>query len=173
MPKVKSKKEGKLPCGRPMPDWLESKYSSVEKRFETLKTKHDAYVQSQKLNKSDSRTLILKTVAQYESHFTPAELIERVAKIDSKIGPATVYRSIQFFVQAGILRETLAKETGEKVYEVESSRHHDHIVCLDCDAILEFHEHKIEILQEKVLKNLGFKEARHRHVIYAHCEYKN
>jgi Fur family ferric uptake transcriptional regulator len=166
------KKSGKLPCGRPIPDWLEAKYTTSDKRFTLLKTKLDAFVSSQKLNKSDSRIQILEIVSQYESHFTPAELIVRVTKAYPKIGSATVYRNIQSFVQAGILRETFAKDTGEHVYEVESTKHHDHIVCLDCDAILEFHESKIEILQEKVLKDLGFREARHRHVIYAHCEYK-
>lgn len=173
MPTSKDKKTGKLPCGRPLPDWREASHSTKEKRLAKLKAKLNDYVTNKKLNKSTSRTQVLEALIQFETHFTATELIQRVAKAHPKIGPATVYRSIQCFYDAQIIRETLSKDSGEKVYEVESTEHHDHIVCLDCDAILEFHESKIEALQEKVMHAMGFKEERHRHVIYAHCLFKN
>lgn len=166
------KKVGKLPCGRPVPDWLESKHSSKEKRLERLTAKLDAFVSTQKLNKSHSRVRVLEIATAFETHFTPADLIARVANKYPKIGAATVYRCIQIFSQSGILRETLAKDTGERVYEIESTHHHDHIICLDCDAILEFHEPQIEVMQQKILKKLGFCEEKHRHVIYARCQYR-
>lgn len=165
-------KKGKLPCGRPLPDWRESHHSTQEKRLLRLKNALNAYVSKNQLNQSTARTQVLEIVVQFESHFTATDLIERISKTHPKIGAATVYRSLQSFLSAEIIRETFSKDSGEKVYEVESTEHHDHIVCLDCDAILEFHESKIEVLQEKVLHALGFKEARHRHVIYAHCEFK-
>jgi Fur family transcriptional regulator, ferric uptake regulator len=167
-----AKKKGALPCGRPAPEWLETQFTDKEHRLELLKKKLDDYVASNKLNQSDSRLQILKVVAEYESHFTAHELIERIAKISPVTGTATVYRSIQFFVQAGILRETLATESGERIYETELNHHHDHIVCIDCGAILEFHEQAIESLQKKVLTKMDFRESHHRHVVYAHCEYK-
>ena len=125
------------------------------------------------MKQSDSRFKILEIVADYQSHFSTAQLIAKVADTHPSVGAATVYRSIPFFVDAGILTETLATDSGEKIFEVQSARHHDHIVCLDCDAILEFHEPEIEALQQRVLGTMGFREARHRHVIYAHCEYKS
>ncbi len=151
---------------------MESHFTDKDKRLEVLRKKLTAYVAAKKLNQSRSRTKILDAVVQFESHFTASQLIAAVTKADPKIGAATVYRSIVFFTGAGIMRDTLSTDSGEKVYEVESTRHHDHIVCLDCDAILEFHEPKIEDAQEKVLEKLGFRQARHRHVIYAHCEYR-
>ena len=178
MRELKGKKSnaGRLPCGRPVPGWDESQRSAgpeqFKVRFEALRKKLDIYVKARGLKQSDSRIKILEVVADYESHFSTSQLIARVAEAHPKVGAATVYRSIPFFVGAGILTETLATDSGEKIFEVPSTRHHDHIVCLDCDAILEFHESEIEALQQKVLKGLGFREARHRHVIYAHCEYR-
>jgi len=167
-----SKKTGKLPCGRPIPDWREARFGSSDKRREQSSKKLDAYVSTQRLNRSESRLQCLEVVAAFENHFTASQLITAMARSYPRVGAATIYRSIQVFLQANILRETLSTDSGEKVYEVESARHHDHIICLDCDAILEFHESGIERLQEKVLRRLDFREARHRHVIYAHCEYR-
>lgn len=172
MKSAKRGKSGLLPCGRPLPDWREAHLSTREKRLQKLTAILENHVKSHKLNQSSARLQVLESLVEFETHFTASDLIERVASRFPKIGPATVYRSIQVFTEAGMLRETLSTDSGEKVYEIESAEHHDHIVCLDCDAILEFHESKIEALQERVIQSLGFKEVRHRHVIYAHCEYK-
>ncbi len=163
----------KLPCGRPVPSWAESQYSTKEERFKLLKSKLDLFVVERKLHQSESRIKILSIVAQHESHFTVIGLIARVAKLFPNVGPATVYRSMQIFAEAGIVSETLIKDTGEKVFEISATRHHDHIVCIDCDEIFEFHETKIEKLQEEVVSKLRFHEARHSHVIYAHCLYRD
>ena len=88
------------------------------------------------------------------------------------IGAATVYRSIKVLCDAKILRETLVDADGRVVYEVFDEDHHDHIVCLDCGAIFEFHDSLIESRQERVAGELAFAPVRHRHVIYARCEYK-
>jgi Fur family ferric uptake transcriptional regulator len=70
-----------------------------------------------------------------------------------------------------ILKESLMDVQGRVVYERFDEGHHDHIVCLDCGQILEFHDDEIEAQQQKVTKKLRFEEVRHRHVIYARCSY--
>lgn len=160
-----------LPCGRPIPSCSKSRSSTNEARFEVLKKKLEHFVAERKLHQSESRIKILNIVAQYGSHFTVIELIPIVAKHFPSVGAATIYRSMQIFTEAGIVRETLMKTTGEKVFEIHTPHHHDHIVCTDCDAIFEFHELKIEKLQAEVVSKLGFQEVRHHHVIYASCAY--
>ncbi len=111
-------------------------------------------------------------VLELADHFSGPELVKKVRKTHPEIGPATVYRCLPVLLEAGVLRDSLTDKAGQSVYEVQRNEHHDHVVCLDCRAILEFHEVGIESLQEKVLARLGFQEVHHSHVVYAHCQYR-
>ena len=55
-------------------------------------------------------------------------------------------------------------------YELSSSEHHDHIVCVDCHAIIEFHDESIENRQQELTQELGFTAQDHQHVLYASCD---
>lgn len=110
--------------------------------------------------------LILKTA----DHMDAQEIVERVRKHDSKIGIATVYRNIKVLCDAGILELTHHDAGGRNHYEIHEKGAHDHIICLDCGAILEFHDAKIETLQKKAATKMGFTINDHRNVIHAHCK---
>lgn len=156
-----------LPCGR-----VQAQSPAAPAGSSSIWDKLEKHVSSQSLNKSESRNKIVDVISSQTTHFTALELVKRVQQNHPSIGAATIYRNLPVLVEAGILRESLSDESGQAIYEVEDEgEHHDHIVCLDCNAILEFHEEKIEALQDKVLIKLGFKQARHRHVVYAHCDY--
>jgi Fur family ferric uptake transcriptional regulator len=162
-----SKQPRSFPCGRPR---AARKGRSASR--ELLEKLHH-YQSSQKLNRSQTREKILAVLATQSDHFVGPELVEKVRKAHPEIGAATVYRNLPVFLEAGIIRESLTDRNGQVVYEVQhSGHHHDHVVCLDCRAILEFHEVGIESLQAKVLERLGFQEVQHSHVIYAHCIYR-
>ena len=159
-------RKGLLPCGRPAPHADEA--CPAEAYYQN-KLKH--YSTREGLNRSEARDRVLSVVANQAKHFTAQSLVKEVQAVHPEIGAATVYRNLPVFVAAEILRESLADENGQIVYELESEAHHDHIVCLDCNAILEFRDEEIEAQQEKIMKRLRFRPARHRHVIYARCEY--
>lgn len=105
-------------------------------------------------------------------HFTVQDIARDIQEDAPGIGAATIYRNIKTLVEAGIVRETLVDQDGQMVYEVLDDDHHDHIVCLDCHQIFEFHEEDIEHTQRKIADKMNFTEASHRHVVYAHCNYK-
>jgi Fur family ferric uptake transcriptional regulator len=88
------------------------------------------------------------------------------------IGIATVYRVLMQFEQADILKRSHF-ESERAVYELNEGEHHDHLVCLDCGRVEEFHDEAIEALQVKVAKRHGFEIADHALSLYAHCRKKN
>jgi Fur family transcriptional regulator, ferric uptake regulator len=137
-----------------------------------LMRKLEQYQSSKKLNRSTPRNRVVEVISLQSDHFTGPDLVARVRKKFPEIGAATVYRCLPLLIEAGILRESLTDNQGQAVYEVQHSDHHDHVVCLDCKAILEFHEVGIESLQAQVLGKLGFQEVQHSHVIYARCVFK-
>jgi len=73
-------------------------------------------------------------------------------------------------VQSGLLREVIYGERHAHYEHVYGHEHHDHLVCNNCDKIIEFTEHRIEKLQEEVCKKYKFKAESHRLQIQGLCE---
>ena len=90
----------------------------------------------------------------------------------SDIGLATVYRVLMQFEQAKILTRSHF-ESERAVYELNEGEHHDHLVCLDCGRVEEFHDADIEALQVKIAKKKGFELSDHALSLYANCRKKN
>lgn len=84
------------------------------------------------------------------------------------IGLATVYRVLTQFEQAGLLTRHHF-ESGKSVFELNQGGHHDHLVCLQCGRVEEFHDPEIEKRQIKVAEKLGFIIREHSLYLYADC----
>jgi Fur family ferric uptake transcriptional regulator len=158
-----------LPCGRPRS--LEAK-SPTQELLDVWQNQLKSYLIAQGLKYTRQRWKIAELILMTGGHLDAQALVEQVKKKHSGIGAATVYRSIKILCDASILKESLTDASGRVVYELFDHDHHDHIVCLDCDEIFEFHDEQIESQQSAVVQKLDFKEVRHRHVVYAHCSFK-
>jgi Fur family ferric uptake transcriptional regulator len=124
---------------------------------------------SQKLT-SQRRTLLEKIVAMDKTHFTADDLVAEFFDQRPRVSKATVYRSLNVMVEAGILEE---HQFGEqyKVYELAEGRpHHDHLICTSCNRILEFFSAEMEDLQNKVAKSHGFHPSHHSQEIFGICQ---
>ena len=84
------------------------------------------------------------------------------------VGLATVYRVLQQFEQADILKRSNF-ESGKAIYELNEGEHHDHLVCLDCGKVEEFFDAEIEKRQHDIAKQRGFVITDHSLSLYGHC----
>ena len=103
-----------------------------------------------------------------QRHMTAEDVFRVLLNDRSDVGLATVYRVLTQFEQAGLLNRSNF-ESGKAVYELNEGQHHDHLVCLDCGRVEEFHDEDIENRQHKVAKAKGFSIADHSLSIYANC----
>lgn len=166
--KKSSSKPKALPCGRVLkPDNPPPSQEQMLVWQQALK-KH---LSAKSLKYTEQRWAIAELILQGSGHMDAPTLVRRVKKIYPKMGAATVYRNIKVLCEAGILKESYQDTEGKAVYEIHNEDHHDHIICLDCGEIFEFHDTIIEGHQEKVSNSMHFKLAGHRHVIHGHCDY--
>ena len=93
------------------------------------------------------------------------ELYKRVSKVDPKISIATVYRTVKLFEEYGALEKHDFKD-GRSRYESISNHHHDHLIDIDTGDVHEFTNEKIEEIQKKIAKELGFNLIDHRLELY-------
>jgi len=103
-----------------------------------------------------------------ERHLTAEDVYKLLLNDGMEIGLATIYRVLTQFEQAGLLMRHHF-ESGKAVFELNEGDHHDHLVCLQCGHVEEFHDAEIERRQSKIAKDRGFVIQDHSLQLYAEC----
>lgn len=101
-------------------------------------------------------------------HLSAEEVYKALLEQGEDVGLATVYRVLTQFEAAGIV-ERHHFEGGHSVFEISQGEHHDHIVCMMCNKVLEFNDAIIEAQQHKVAESLGFTLTDHALHLYGIC----
>ena len=128
-----------------------------------------AYLADRGLKSTRQRDIILDEFLRSGSHLSTEELYLQLRKQHPHIGYATVHRTLKLFAECGIA-EPRNFGDGQTRYESSSGEeHHDHLICTDCGAIVEFEDPQIEALQETVARRHGFNIERHRLELYGLC----
>src|ERR1051326_1410166 len=106
--------------------------------------------------RSSKREQIVNVFLRQEGHLSADDLVDRIRQEDQKISRATVYRTLQWMVDAGIARKV---DFGEGRFRFEHSyRHppHFHLICKSCNKSSEFLSSDIESLVEEIASARNF-----------------
>ncbi len=120
--------------------------------------------------RSSKRDFIVDVFLRQDGHISADDLVEIIRREDARISRATVYRTLQWMVEAGIARKV---DFGEGRYRFEHSyRHprHFHLICKSCNSSSEFLSSDIEALIEEVASARGFSARQSVVQIYGTCE---
>ena len=113
---------------------------------------------------------ILKVLYFSNEHLSAEEITQKIKEnYNIDIGIATVYRAMKFFEELNIVSCLDALESS-KLYELNISLHHDHLICTACRKIIEFTDDIIEEKQIKIAKKNNFILKDHVMTIYGICE---
>lgn len=123
------------------------------------------------LKYTHQREVILESLYNSKDHLTPELLHDLIQKKfpDLKIGIATVYRTLSLLEDSNMVTSLSFGVAGKK-YELDNKHHHDHMICTQCNTIIEFYNDDIERLQEEVAKESAFKISSHTMQIYGTCQ---
>ena len=120
--------------------------------------------------RSSKRDLIVNVFLRQDGHLSADDLVDLMRPEDQKISRATVYRTLQWMVDAGIARKV---DFGEGRFRFEHSyRHprHFHLICKSCNRSSEFLSSDIEVLLEEIAAARGFKAGQSVLQIHGTCE---
>jgi Fur family ferric uptake transcriptional regulator len=96
------------------------------------------------------------------------ELHGRLRARGSRIGLATVYRTLHLLEQQGSI-DVLHEDVNEARYRLCSPVHHHHLVCESCGAVDEIPECDVDEWAHKVARARGFEVRGHRAEILGLC----
>src|SRR5205807_1395279 len=128
------------------------------------------FLSHRNLRLTAQRQAIIDSAFSTEEHFTADQLLAWSRQKDKSVSRATIYRTLPLLTASGLVREMdFGKD--HKFYDPNYARHphHNHIICQDCDKIVEFESNKIERLENEISRRLGFSVKAHRLQITATC----
>ena len=136
---------------------------------DSLMEQFHAYLTKQGLKSTRQRDMIAERFFATNGHTSIEELLALAREDAPKVGYATVYRTLKLLTECGLAAERRFGE-GQTTYETAGdTEHHDHLICIECGHVLEFHNEAIEREQERVARSFGFNVVRHRHELYGLC----
>ena len=140
-------------------------------RKAVAKKKFLRFLASRSLRLTAQRQVIIDTVFDTKEHFTAEQLLGWSRERDQFVSRATVYRTLPLLTESGLVREMdFGKDY--KFYDPNYADHpnHSHIICQDCDKIVEFESKTIDRIENEISHKLGFAVKSQRLQITASCE---
>jgi Fur family ferric uptake transcriptional regulator len=138
---------------------------------QAAKDRFVAFIATKGLRMTSQRQAIIETVFSTEEHFTAEQLLDWSRARDKSVSRATVYRTLPLLTESGLVREMdFGKDY--KFYDPNYAEHpnHSHIICEDCEKIVEFESPQISRIENEITHKLGFAVKTQRLQITASCE---
>lgn len=114
------------------------------------------------------RRVILEAVLRSDTHPTPDEVHETVARRHPNVSRSTVYRTLEQLARMGLI--TKACRPGRPLrYDRRTDLHH-HLVCLRCDTMIDFEDPALDAVRVPDTSQLGFQVSEFRVQLRGLCQ---
>ena len=116
------------------------------------------------------RELIVRAAVAFAGPFHAEDLLAKARQLDPEISLATTYRTLPMLLDSHLIREVeLNRE--HRYYEVnrEQSPAAFHIICADCEQVIQVQDECIMLRERFLANSLGFKPLKLNVRIEANC----
>jgi Fur family transcriptional regulator, ferric uptake regulator len=117
-----------------------------------------------------ARLTVLRVLEQSGGHITSTELLEGVNAVDPSIGRASVFRALDLFTRLSIVRPTYMHSSATPTYVLMPDGHHHHIICTNCNRVIEFENCGLKSLEDELERRLKVHLTGHLLEFYGLCE---
>ena len=122
------------------------------------------------LKYTPQRVAVLEEIIKDTGHRECEDIYLALRQKNNHVSRATIYRTMDILVKNGYARKMEIGDGRARYESKVGSSHHDHLICTSCGDILEFVDHDIEDIQEKIAKFYHFKLQRHIHQLFGLCK---
>tara|TARA_B100001250_G_scaffold94174_1_gene78535 strand:+ start:28 stop:459 length:432 start_codon:yes stop_codon:yes gene_type:complete len=133
---------------------------------EKYKKRFSDALQNEKLKLTSQRLAIFDEVIYGEKHRECEEICSSLKKKNNNVSRATVYRTLDILIKYDFVRKM---DIGDGRIRYESKighPHHDHMICVETGKIIEFVSDEIELIQDKIAEEKGYKIIKHIHQLF-------
>jgi Fur family ferric uptake transcriptional regulator len=128
-----------------------------------------SYLHQNRLPVTHQREAIATALFEAQDHQSVDDLADLLRGRGDHVGKATIYRTLNLLVEAGLARELDFGE-GFKRYEHQAGEtHYDYLICTSCGKVARFQRAAMDRLQEEIAAELGFTVQSRMLKIYGLC----
>lgn len=136
-----------------------------------IKERLETHLSASGLRRTKQREVIVEAAFATDDHFNADDLLEKARRLDRTISRATIYRTLQLLVECGLLREVdFGRDQTYYDPNFLDKPQHNHLICLDCDRVVEFEDDNAALLHDCITRRLGFQPQMKSMRIEARCE---
>lgn len=131
------------------------------------------FLESRNLRKTAERYAILEEVYRHAGHFDVEALFSQMKSKKCRVSRATVYNTLDLLVECDLVSK---HQFGKNQAQYEKSygyKQHDHLICTDCNKVVEFCDPRMQSIQNTAGELLQFNVIHHSLILYAACTKKN
>ena len=114
-----------------------------------------AVLRAQGRRVTPQRKLLLEIIRQGEGHLDADEIYRRAREQDPRISLSTVYRNLNLLKELGLISE-LHLDQEHHHYELRDAKDHYHLICSNCDRVVEFHSARVGKLMDQISGDNNF-----------------
>ena len=153
-----------------------------ELNIATIKDVLKQYLQDKGFRNTPERYTILEEIYNMEHHFNVDDLYLLMMQKKYHVSKATIYNTIEIFLDAGLIRKHQFGEKTQSSSSYEKSyfdKQHDHLVIYKSDSdkeiieIIEFCDPRIQGIKESIEKAFGVSIDTHSLYFYGHKKSEN
>ena len=114
------------------------------------------------------RLMILSAVRHADDHITASEVLDQVKESYSFIDMSTVYRTLEMLKGMRLVSETHMGGDQHSYEWIDQVRHH-HLICEQCDKIVELDDRFVGALSSDIKGTYGFQAHVHHLALFGTC----
>jgi Fe2+ or Zn2+ uptake regulation protein len=117
------------------------------------------------------RRIILETLESSSGHPTADELYELIKPHHPDLNLSTVYRTLRWLEQQGLVgSHRFAEDRGQERFDPSLPTQHDHFVCTVCKRVIEFSSPLVYAIQRQFETDFDAQVETASMVLYGLCE---